>query len=80
MRSWDNDDKMKSKDISNAFMAMILIFAVAFFIGLFWGISIGGDMEQQKAFGESILQVPLNDTLGISDRITIIVSSRTGIL
>jgi len=52
MRRWDEDDKVKSKDVSNGFMVMILIFAVAFFAGLFWGISIGGDMEQQKAFGE----------------------------
>jgi len=77
MRRWDEDDKVKAKDVSNGFMVMILIFAVAFFAGLFWGISIGGDMEQQKAFGESILQVTLNDTLGISDRITVNVITGT---
>jgi len=52
LRRWDENDKVKSQDISNGFIVMILIFAVAFFAGLFWGISIGGDMEQQKAFGE----------------------------
>jgi len=77
MRKWDEDDKVKAKDVSNGFMVMILIFAVAFFAGLFWGISIGGDMEQQKAFGESIIQVTLNDTLGISDRITVNVITGT---
>lgn len=77
MRSWDNDDKVKSEPVSNMFIAMILIFALAFFIGLFWGISIGGDIEQQKAFGESILQIPLNDTLGISDRIMVNVITGT---
>jgi len=77
MRRWDEDDKVKAKDVSNGFMVMILIFAVAFFAGLFWGISIGGDMEQQKAFGESILQITLSDTLGISDKITVNVITGT---
>ncbi len=77
MKRWDEDDRVKSKDVSNGFMVMILIFAVAFFAGLFWGISIGGDMEQQKAFGESILQVTLSDTLGISDKITVNVITGT---
>jgi len=77
MKRWDEEDKVKSKDVSNGFMVMILIFAVAFFAGLFWGISIGGDMEQQKAFGESILQVTLSDTLGISDKITVNVITGT---
>jgi len=77
MRRWDEDDKVKAKDVSNGFMVMILIFAVAFFAGLFWGMSIGADMEQQKAFGESILQVTLSDTLGISDKITVNVITGT---
>ena len=84
MRNWDKDDKLKTGDISTAFIGMILIFALAFFIGLFWGMSIGADMENQKAFGESTtqenLQVALNDTLGISDKITTHVTRGTGIL
>ena len=81
MGRFDEDEKVRSQDISNGFIVMILIFAVAFFAGLFWGISIGGDMEQQKAFGESILQgnlqVTLSDTLGISDKITVNVITGT---
>jgi len=86
MRSikWDDDEEVKSQDISNVFVLALVLFAVGFFIGLIWGISIGMDMEQQRAFGESgkvpIIPITLNDTLGISDRITVNVSTRTGIL
>jgi len=77
MGRFDEDEKVKTQDITNGFFLMILLITVAFFAGLFWGMSIGGDMEQQKAFGESILQVTLNESLVITDKITINVITGT---
>jgi len=79
-REWDNREAEKSKGVSGFVFFLIFIFAIGFFLGVFWGLSWyeATNIIVPPVFGEEISEYKLflHDSVGISDTI-LILSNKT---
>jgi len=79
-REWDNREAEKAKGMSGFVFFMIMVFAIGFFIGVFWGLSWyeATNIIVPPVFGEEISEYKLflHDSVGISDTI-LILSNKT---
>ena len=80
MTRWDEKEEERSKGVSGFVFFMIMVFAIGFFLGVFWGLSWyeATNIIVPPVFGEEInhYKLFLQDSVGISDTI-LILSNKT---
>lgn len=77
---WDNRESEKAKGMSGFVFFIIIVFALGFIVGVFWGLSWSEAVVQPipPVFGEEFSEYKLflHDSVGISDTI-LILSNKT---
>jgi len=77
----DRDEELnnRQKPVSNLFTVVLIGFALGFLAGAVWGYFYFESLVPE-AFAETIKEVsrPLDSVIGMSDSITVVLSSGTG--
>jgi len=77
---WDNREAEKAKGMSGFVFFIVIVFALGFTVGVFWGLSWyeATNIIVPPVFGEEISEYKLflHDSVGISDTI-LILSNKT---